>query len=71
MITLQYVNDLAIASAKQTIKDNQVFFTPLMARVLNTEKLKKIFLLEFRNYELSVSPDTNFIRLLNRLPHFS
>lgn len=71
MITLQYVNDLAIASAKQTIKDNEVFFTPLMARVLNTEKLKKIFLLEFRNYELSVSQGTNFIRLLNRLPHFS
>ena len=71
MITLQYVNDLAIASAKQTIKDNEIYFTPLMARVLNTEKLKKIFLLEFRNYEISVSKDTNFIRLLNRLPHFS
>jgi len=71
MITLQYINDLAIASAKQTIKDNEIYFTPLMARVLNTEKLKKIFLLEFRNYEISVSKDTNFIRLLNRLPHFS
>ena len=70
MITLQYVNDLAIASAKQTINDGEVYFTPLMARVLNTEKLKKIFLLEFRNYELSVSKDTNYIRLINRLPHF-
>ena len=71
MITLQYVNDLAIASAKQTLKDNEIYFTPLMARVLNTEQLKKIFLLEFGNYEISVSKDTNFIRLLNRLPHFS
>lgn len=71
MITLQYVNDLAIASVKQTIKDREVYFTPLMARVLKTEKLKKIFLLEFRNYELSVSKDTNYIRLINRLSHFS
>ena len=70
MITLQYVNDLAIASVKQTIKDGEVYFTPLMARVLKTEKLKKIFLLEFRNYELSVSKDTNYIRLINRLSHF-
>lgn len=71
MITLQYVNDLAIASVKQTIKDGEVYFTPLMARVLKTEKLKKIFLLEFRNYELSLSKDTNYIRLINRLSHFS
>ena len=53
MITLQYVNDLAIASAKQTIKDGELYFTPLMARVLNTEKLKRYsyLSLEIMNYQ--------------------
>ena len=71
MVTLQYLNDLAIASAKQTLKDGEIYFTPFMSRLLKTRKLKDIFLLEFRNYEVANSPNTNFIRLLVRYPDFA
>lgn len=50
MITLQYVNDLAIACAKQTMLDKKLYLTPVIKRILKVQKFRGLFLLEFGNY---------------------
>lgn len=50
MITLQYVNDLAIACADDFLKTGHFKLTDLMKRVLSKNKqFEQIFSLEFNN----------------------
>jgi hypothetical protein len=50
MITLQYVNDLAIACADDFLKTGHLKFTDLMKRVLSkNEEFQRVFSLEFNN----------------------
>lgn len=49
MITLQYVNDLAVATADQHKKDNNFKFLPIAQSILKDRRYRGIFILEYNN----------------------
>lgn len=53
MITLQYINDLAVCASEQALKSGHFVPTDLMLRIFKNEKFLGIFILEFNNHHFA------------------
>lgn len=49
MITLQYVNDLAVLTAQHHKKNNSFEFSRIAKRILKDDRYRSIFIIEYNN----------------------
>ncbi len=49
MITLQYVNDLAVLTANQHKKNNSFEFSRIAKRILKDDRFRSVFIIEYNN----------------------
>ena len=49
MITLQYVNDLAVLTADYHKKNNSFEFSRIAKRILKDDRFRSVFIIEYNN----------------------